>query len=861
MRQSLWVSLFSLAALPAIATPMQSVDEVATRVEMNCIPQGRDSVLLEIWGPVAEGTLVRGLKEDVLITPEPGYVAYIDDYPTANLFHAVRYAFVASDGTVTDVVDATYPPLNRADYVPIATEIGEILRAVPNQRAQPAAAPLIDPSATLDDGSRWAVLFSGGVSQANNHPRYWNDLSNIYVTLTSVYGYADDHIIVLCSDGLNPAVDQSNGQNSDPDLDGDGDDDIMYPCDLASLDLVFGQLAATLTPADELFIFSTDHGNSNGGWNTSFNLWGGGNLTDAHFAALLADINAGDIVTTFEPCFSGGFIDDVVVPPGPRVASSACRHDEYSWAMPPDYVYDTYAFYWTAAVKGEDAYGVPVDADANRDGVVSMREAFNFAEAHDFSDEAPQYDDEPAGIGAGITLWPNAAGPHLVIGNGQVDDIGGNDNGKADPGETIALEIEITNVGGELASGITGTLSSDDPYVTLTQIDADYPDLGQLESGVGVPPYQLEVDPLCPVGHVVVCDLLLNADGGYSTDGSVTVMVGDLKAAPTGPDTYGYWAYDQLDLPGPEYHWFEIAPAAGGPGILNGPTGDDTPVTLNLPFTFRYYGNDYSQVTISPNGWLAMGSTTSTDYTNSGIPDSDGPAAMVAAFWRDLNPTYGGTEICTYNDTASHRFLVEWYQIAHYGDSGTRETFQVALYDPAYAAMPSGDGKIRVEYAQVTAPGDATFGIESPDEADGIQFCYAGHYDEHAADLLPGTAILYLPGGLPSGFSVTLTPAGAPIVIPPAGGTVGYNVAIANQSGSARSVDLWSVAELPTGSDYGPVDLLQGLYLPAGATGNQDQEHTVPGSAPAGSYHLRFLLGSYPDEVWGSDRFGFSKEP
>jgi hypothetical protein len=843
--------------MPALAAPSLTLDEAVAQVEATCLPEGRDAVVLEAWGPVEAGTLVRGLKEEILITPEAGYVVYIDDYPTANLFHAVRYAFVANDGTVTDVVDATFPPLNEADYQLVATEIGDLLRSVPNRVAQPA----VKSAPPLDDGSRWAVLFNGGVSRSNNHPRYWNDLSNIYVTLTTVYGYADDHIIVLCSDGLDPAIDQSNSTNSDPDLDGDGDDDIMYPCDLASIDLVFGQLAATLTRDDELFVFSTDHGSSNGGWNTSFNMWGSGELTDAHFAELLADINAGDIVNTFEPCFSGGFIDNVVVPPGPRVASSACRHDEYSWAMPPDYVYDTYVFYWTAAVKGEDAYGVPVDADVNHDGIVSMREAFNFAEAHDYSDEEPQYDDVPAGIGAGISLWPNASGPHLMIGASLVDDIGGNENGKADPGEIVSIEVSLTNVGSETATGISGLLSSDDPYVTLTQTYADYPDLGQLEAGSGTPPYQLEIDPLCPIGHIVVCDLQLDADGGYSADGAISLMVGDPKAAPIGPDSYGYWAYDQLDRPGPDYNWFEIAPDAGGPGTLNGPTGDDTPVTRNLPFTFRYYGSNYSQVTISPNGWLAMGSTTSTDYTNSGIPDSDGPSAMIAAFWRDLNPTYGGTQICTYYDTARHRFLVEWYRVAHYGESGTRETFQVALYDPAHQAPPGGDGKVRVQYAQVTDPSDATFGIESPSETDGIQFCYAGHYDVHAADLLPGTAILYKAGELASGFSIELTPEGAPIVIPAEGGPIAYNVAVANGSDAAGRVDLWSMAELPNGSDYGPVDLMESLFLPAGAAGDQDLEHAVPAPAPAGDYRLRFLLGAYPDEVWAVDSFGFTKEP
>jgi hypothetical protein len=198
-------------------------------------------------------------------------------------------------------------------------------------------------------------------------------------------------------------VDQSNGLNSDPDLDGDGDDDIMYSCLLDNVDLVFTSLANNLTN-EKLFVFTTDHGSSQGGWDSVENLWNYEELTDDHFASLLAAFPDCEKICTLEPCFSGGFLDDVVVEPGPIVASSACRYDEYSWAMPPDYVYDTYVFHWTAAMKGEDAYGTPVDADANQDGIITMDEAFLYAFEHDTDDETPQYGECPEGLGSYLSL-------------------------------------------------------------------------------------------------------------------------------------------------------------------------------------------------------------------------------------------------------------------------------------------------------------------------------------------------------------------------------------------------------------------------------------------------------------------------
>jgi len=73
--------------------------------------------------------------------------------------------------------------------------------------------------------------------------------------------------------------------------------------------------------------------------------------------------------------------------------------------------YDEYAFHWTAAVSGVDAYGNPVDADSNQDGIITMDEAFIYAETHDIQSENPQYGDYPENIGAILSLWPGSKPP------------------------------------------------------------------------------------------------------------------------------------------------------------------------------------------------------------------------------------------------------------------------------------------------------------------------------------------------------------------------------------------------------------------------------------------------------------------
>jgi len=65
----------------------------------------------------------------------------------------------------------------------------------------------------------------------------------------------------------------------------------------------------------------------------------------------------------------------------------------------PNYIYDTFVYWWTAAVAGRTPEGVVVHADSNGDGLISMKEAFTFAQTNDHETETPQYVSTPVGLG------------------------------------------------------------------------------------------------------------------------------------------------------------------------------------------------------------------------------------------------------------------------------------------------------------------------------------------------------------------------------------------------------------------------------------------------------------------------------
>lgn len=857
MRTCLLLSLSILITMSLTAAPVHNADQAVNQLKESLYADGIDAIAIQVWGPVSAGVEVNGTRERILVTPAPGYIVYVDPFPTANLFHPVRYIFVSEETGELTIVEAQSPPENYRDYQKIETAIGRILASALNRRP---SIPKDDPPPV--DQARYAVLMNGGYDSGNNHVRYWNDLSNIYIALNWTYGYADENIIVLCSDGLNPAPDQSNGQNSDPDLDGDGDDDIMYSCVLAAVDAVFDSLANLLTESDELFIFSTDHGSSNGGWNTSFNLWNHEVLYDYHFAELLDALPQCPITCTFEPCYSGGFLDNVAVAPGPRIASSACTHDQVSWAMPPDYMYDTYVFHWTAAVKGEDAYGVPVDADYNNDGIITMDEAYRYAEENDQSNEDPQYAEYPLGIGAATSLWPTGSGPFLVVSNEQLDDIGGNNNGSPDPGETVSMELTITNVGSGIAANISGTLTTSDPYLTITQNVSYYPDLGQFQQGVGSPLYMLDISSSCPQGQTVNCNLHIEADSAYTNDVIVSFIVGNPLYDPVGPDAYGYYAFDLLDQPqGPVYNWIEISPAMGGPGQeITALTGrDDNSTLLSLPFTFQYYGVDYSDITVCTNGWLAMGNAAAdSDWSNSQIPNSDGPPNMIAPFWEDMNLETGG-QISSYYNAVEGTFIVEYFRVPQWSPATALETFEVILYDPAMHPTVTGDGKILFQYNTINDPTECTVGIENSDETIGLQYLFDNTYDEHAAPVQNESAILFTTLSSLPDVTVELTPYGIPIQIPAAGGQFSFNIAVTNNESSSQNFDVWCDVTLPSGGIYGPVLGPANVTLPGMTTADRDRNQAVPAAAPAGTYSYNAYVGMHPSVVWATDSFTFEK--
>ncbi|MFH1502447.1 MAG: C25 family cysteine peptidase [Candidatus Eisenbacteria bacterium] len=323
----------------------------------------------------------------------------------------------------------------------------------------------------------------------------------------------------------------------------------------------------------------------------------------------------------------------------------------------------------------------------------------------------------------------------------------GDGDGVLESGETAWVTITLDNDGPVGLDEVAGSLTTSDAYVAVTDADGYFGTIaasGSASSSANS--FRVSVSPGAPPGHEASLVLSASGDGGtytHAQDVGLTLTLGGAATAgPSGPDTYGYYAYDHTDVAtgqAPTYSWVELVGVGTKIAAI---TDEDAQVAvISLPFTFQYYGSSYSQITACSNGFLAMGNEDYRLGDNSSIPNTHGPDAMIAPFWDDLDPSDAG-DVYEWYDSANHRYIIQFDACVHYGGANP-ETFEVILYDPVYYPTTSGDGIIVYQYEDAAFVYSMTMGIENPAQNDGIQYVYNSTYDANAAPVADGLAVKF----------------------------------------------------------------------------------------------------------------------
>lgn len=134
--------------------------------------------------------------------------------------------------------------------------------------------------------------------------------------------------------------------------------------------------------------------------------------------------------------------------------------------------------------------------------------------------------DEPVLRSNANGVVSTTAQPALVLQQTEVQDPLGNGDGVADAGETIDLRFTIENTWGA-ATGITATVTSADPYVTIVDGSAGFGNLAPRASGQNnVDKIRIQISPAAPNNAELLLQLVATAgNGGTGINESFTVPV------------------------------------------------------------------------------------------------------------------------------------------------------------------------------------------------------------------------------------------------------------------------------------------------------------------------------------------------
>ncbi len=442
------------------------------------------------------------------------------------------------------------------------------------------------------------------------------------------------------------------------------------------------------------------------------------------------------------------------------------------------------------------------------------------------------------------------------------------DDGIAMPGQSQLLRLEVENAGSIPAQGLTGFLESNSPNLVITDPQGYY---GSLATGAGIEnendPFGIYITNLAAVGERASMTLILtDSIGAVDTVQYHLYIAHPGERGAVGPDEYGYWALDNQDNPldfynVPEYEWLDIADIGSNLHLEDNAFEDDKNTVITLPFEFQYYGETYSQLTICTNGWAAFGEwPTMLQFRNWPIPNPLGPPGMLAVFWDDLLTMDGG--VYTYYNVSEGKFIVQWDCVTAF--DYIPQEFQLVLFDPGHWPTHTGNGVIQYHYNNINPwmsehfDNDyVTVGIESPDQQDGVMYCYWQQLSEGAEPLEDHLSILFtddLSGNAANAPSASIEPDYFIFEMQPNESST-QSLRIANHGGSALTWHLYVFDEILL---TGNVNTLSGLTIPA----NHNPEFMIGPNLPDNMDFKESLSTVVPEdkptsESGGPDNYGY----
>ncbi len=148
---------------------------------------------------------------------------------------------------------------------------------------------------------------------------------------------------------------------------------------------------------------------------------------------------------------------------------------------------------------------------------------------------------------------------------------------------------------------------------------------------------------------------------------------------------------------------------------------DDGSAAVALPFSFPFYGTNYTEVYVNANGNLTFGGS-SIDWSQS-VAEMETGLPRIAPLWTDLNPMNGG-EVRVRR--AINHIVVEWNNVEEFGSStGNPNSVLVYLYSDGHIEFKYRDCSASTALVGIT-PGNSTGTMREVNVNHGFVTSYSG---------------------------------------------------------------------------------------------------------------------------------------
>ncbi len=329
------------------------------------------------------------------------------------------------------------------------------------------------------------------------------------------------------------------------------------------------------------------------------------------------------------------------------------------------------------------------------------------------------------------------------------------DDGILDAGETADVMFDVHNISTFDITGVQAEVMTSSTALTVNSANITVGDI--LNDSTGTATVNVTANTAAFNGRRARLVLDFTDSVGRTFRKYGYVRIGEVStSSPTGPDGYGYYAYDNTDTDyaqAPVYDWVEIDPDSSSfTNVQVVSLTDDDSEIVDLPIDFMFYGETYNSMTVCSNGWISFRETWMSNFRNWELPAYLGPGAMVAPYWDDL----GGRpidaieeenlEIFVYHDDVNNRVIIQWDTAWNFDNRESQEKFEIIL-EPRMENGTPVDGDITFQYKNIDNPdvlgNYCTIGIENMDHSEALQYHYAGFDDVTAAPLQAGLAIKF----------------------------------------------------------------------------------------------------------------------